>query len=118
IAVFKGKVNMTLHGHTIDDLVGSIQLEDASYENRKGKYEFKKLSLESTFNGVVRKITINSPDIINGKVEGHFKLTQVPALFKNAIFNLYSNYKPIDIAENQYLYFDIAIHNKIVEALF
>src|SRR5699024_6118561 len=62
--------------------------------------------------------TINSPDIINGQMKGHYVLTQVPALFRNTIGALYSNYEPIAIDKNQFIHFDIAIHNKIVEALF
>ncbi len=118
VGVFKGNVTMNLKGHNIDDITGNITLNNASYRNIKDTYHFKKLSLNSSYEGVVRKITINSPDIINGKIQGNFVLTQVPALFKNAVLNLYANYKPTETTKNQYLYFDIAIHNKIVQAIF
>ncbi len=115
---FKGGVNMKMEGQNLDDVVGTIQLEDASYTNRKGRYTFDKLSINSSFNGVVRRITVNSPDIVNGKFEGYFLLKQVPDLVKNAVGSLYSNYKPVEIEQNQYLNFDVVIHNKVVEALF
>lgn len=118
IAIFKGDVKIIMKGHNIDDVVGNIELKNSSYQNRKGTYDFKELYLNSSFEGDVREISINSPDIINGKVRGHFVISEVPALFKNAIGNLYSNYKPIEIEKNQYLNFDISIHNKIVQALF
>ncbi len=117
-AAFKGKVVINMHGHNVDDVVGSIDLENAAYTNKKGTYKFKTLNITSSFAGKVRKITINSPDIINGQLEGYFVLSQLPALFKNAVGNLYSNYKPIPIAKNQYLYFDVAVYNKVVQALF
>lgn len=118
VAVFKGEMDIEMHGHNINDVEGVISLSNASYENRKGVYDFDKLTLKSTFNGAIRKITINSPDIINGQMKGHYVLTQVPALFRNTIGDLYSNYQPIAIDKNQFIHFDIAIHNKIVEALF
>lgn len=118
IALFKGDVSLKMRGHNIDDMVGNINLENVSYKNKKGVYDFKKLNMNSSFDGVVRKITINSPDVINGKIEGYFFLSEVPDLIKNAIGNIYSNYTPVEIEKNQYLDFDFAVHNKIVEAVF
>ncbi len=118
VAIFKGEVSLDMKGHDIDDLEGKLELENAVYKNGKGSYEFKKLSLVSTFTDDVRRIAINSPDIINGEVKGHFVLSEIPDLVKNAVGKLYSNYQPIAIEKNQYLTFKISIHNKIIQALF
>src|SRR5699024_6871239 len=110
--------DLKMQGHTFDDITGNIDLSDAFYTNSKDTYEFEKLNLNSSFKEDIRKISVNSPDIINGEVKGKFVLGEVEKLFRNAIGNLYSNYKPFEIMEDQHLRFDIAIHNKIVEALF
>ncbi len=118
VAIFSGEVKMKMQGHTIDDITGNIDLSNALYTNSKDTYEFEKLNLNSSFEEDIRKISVNSPDIINGEVRGRFVIGEVEKLFRNAIGNLYSNYKPFEIMDNQHLRFDIAIHNKIVEALF
>ncbi|HLS30064.1 MAG TPA: hypothetical protein VK021_04350, partial [Flavobacteriaceae bacterium] len=119
IAIFSGRVAMDMHGFDIDDIVGNIELTEAIYENRKGTYEFERLKLTSSFEeNNIRKISVESPDIINGEVRGRFILEDVQKLFRNAIGNLYSNYRPFKIKDDQYINFDIAIHSKIVEALF
>lgn len=115
---FKGDVKINMKGHNIDDLIGNIDLDKAVFVNRKGDYNFDKLTINSSFNGVIRRITIDSPDIVNGKFEGYFFLREVPDLIKNAVGSLYSKYTPVDIRENQYLNFDVVVHNKVIEALF
>lgn len=118
IARFKGDVNISMVGTSIDDIVGNIDVENASFENRKGKYEFGKLNLNSSFEDGVRKITVNSPDVVKGEVNGRFTMSELGPLFKNAIGNLYSNYKEEPIQEHQFMDFDVTIHSKIVEALY
>lgn len=118
IAIFKGRVIMNMTGKGIDDVVGIIDLEDASYQNRKGQFDFNNLTLTSSYQGDERKIAISSPDIVEGEMKGDFVLSEIPDLVKNAIGNLYSNYNPIKIRDDQYLDFDISIHHKIVQAIF
>jgi len=117
LSIFKGKVMMNMRGTTIDNAEGEIVLTGASYENQTNVYEFEEFTISSSFTNEVRKITVNSPDIVSGEVEGKFNLREVPALFQNSIGNLYANYKPIPIESNQYLDFNFDIYNKIVEVV-
>ncbi|MDT0294362.1 translocation/assembly module TamB domain-containing protein [Mesonia ostreae] len=117
LAIFKGNVEMNMRGTTIDDAEGEILLKGASYKNQNTVYNFEEFIVTSSFKEEVRKITINSPDIISGEVVGKFNLREVPALFKNSIGNLYANYEPIPIESNQYLDFNFDIYNKIVEVV-
>lgn len=118
VAIFKGLVKMDLDGHHLDDIVGNIQLINGSYQNKKDIYEFDELTLTSAFEGDVRKLVVTSPDVIDGEVSGRFLIGDVGKLFRNAIGNLYTNYRSFKIREKQYIKFDIAIHSKVVQALF
>lgn len=117
LSIFKGKVMMNMRGTTIDNAEGEIILTGASYQNQTNVYEFEEFTVTSSFKDEVRKITVSSPDIINGEVVGKFNLGEVPALFKNSIGNLYANYEPIPIESNQYLDFNFDIYNKIIEVV-
>lgn len=117
ISLFSGKVDLQMQGNNLDDVVGNINLNDAVYENQKGIYEFENLNLQSSFENDIRKINVHSPDIIHGELRGRFVLGEVDKLFRNAIGNLYANYKPFKIMENQFMNFDVSIHSKVVEAL-
>jgi len=118
ISVFKGDVIMNMKGTNIDNAFGNILLLNTSYKNQNDLYYFDDLSVSSSFEGQVRTITINSPDVINGEVTGIFKLEEVGALVENSIGSIYTNYKPKTITTNQYMEFDFDIYNQIVEVFY
>jgi len=118
ISVFKGDVIMNMKGTTIDDAFGDILLLNTSYKNQNDLYYFDDLSISSTFEGEVRTITINSPDVINGEVTGIFKINEVGALVENSIGSIYTNYRAKTITTNQYMEFDFDIYNQIVEVFY
>ncbi|MFD2518573.1 translocation/assembly module TamB domain-containing protein [Salinimicrobium flavum] len=118
IGIFKGDVIMNMSGSDLNDVAGNILFLNTSYKNQNDTYSFRDLRITSSFNGPVRTIEVNSPDVINGTVEGVFDITEVPALFENAVGSLYTNYRPNKITTNQYLSFNFDIYNKIVEVFF
>ncbi|HET7361440.1 MAG TPA: translocation/assembly module TamB, partial [Salinimicrobium sp.] len=103
ISIFKGDILMNMAGTNLNNMFGEISLRNTSYKNHNDTYRFEDLSITSTFDGPVRTITVNSPDVINGSVEGIFDITEVGALFENAIGSLYTNYRPNKLTTNQYL---------------
>ncbi len=115
VSIFKGDVIMNMRGTSIDDAAGEIMLLNTSYQNQNDFYYFDDFSIVSSFEGEVRSIQINSPDVINGEVTGIFKLSEIAALFQNSLGSIYTNYEPETITDNQYMEFDFEIYNKIVE---
>ena len=113
-----GDVIMNMRGTDLNDAAGQIYLLNTSYENENDTYMFRDLQITSSFDGPVRSIEVNSPDVISGTVEGVFDITEVPALVENAIGSLYTNYRPNKITTNQYLTFNFDIYNKIVEVFY
>jgi len=118
ISVFKGDVIMNMKGTNIDNAFGDIMLLNTSYKNQNNLYYFDDLSVSSSFEGPVRTITINSPDVINGEVTGIFNLNEVGSLVENSIGSIYTNYKAKTITTNQYMEFDFDIYNQIVEVFY
>lgn len=118
VSVFKGDVIMNMKGTNIDNAFGDILLLNTSYRNQNDLYYFDDLNIASTFEGEVRTITINSPDVINGEVTGVFKIKEVGSLVENSIGSIYTNYKAKTITTNQYMEFDFDIYNQIVEVFF
>ncbi|PWI29336.1 N-acetyl-gamma-glutamyl-phosphate reductase [Flavobacteriaceae bacterium LYZ1037] len=115
ISIFKGIVDMKMEGTTINDAVGSIQFNKTSYKNENDEYFFDDFAITSSFNGKVRHIEVNSPDIIEGKLSGEFMFEDIGLLFENALGSIYTNYKPHKVTLNQYIDFNFKIYNKIVE---
>ncbi|MDT0650978.1 translocation/assembly module TamB domain-containing protein [Autumnicola edwardsiae] len=118
ISIFKGDVIMNMKGTTIDNAFGSILLLNTSYQNQNNLYYFEDFSIVSSFEGNDRTIAINSPDVINGQVEGVFQLREVGALFQNSLGSIYTNYQPRTITTNQYMEFDFDISSQIVEIFY
>jgi len=116
ISIFKGNVTMLAKGNTLDDLDGVLLVTNASYLNTKDHYLFDDFQLTSSFDeNKVRTITVNSPDIITGKVVGKYNIAEVADILENAVGSLYANYSPNKLKPGQYLDFEFSIYNKIID---
>jgi hypothetical protein len=115
VSVFAGKVIMDMDGTTIDNAKGTITFKETFYQNEDDDFYFDDFTITSSFTEDIRTIEINSPDIINGKISGEFLLEDIPNLFVNGIGNIYANYIPAEVTNNQYINYEFVVYNKIVE---
>ncbi|RNC87344.1 MAG: translocation/assembly module TamB [Winogradskyella sp.] len=113
LSEFRGLVDMAVTGSTYDNLRGRIDVKNTSYKNQDKLYSFKDFDIVSSFNNDIRTIKINSPDIINGKITGKFKIEEILKLTENSLGSIYTNYSPHEISDNQFLNFDFKIYNQI-----
>lgn len=120
VSEFIGVVDMKMKGTSVDDAVGDILFRNTLYTNQDDVYKFKDFFVKSYFKNNERFLKINSPDIIEGDLSGHFKLKTIPKLFKNAILSTYANTASVITKEdeNQYIDFNFKIYNKIVEVFY
>jgi hypothetical protein len=119
IAIFKGNIAMNISGNSLDNLKGDININETSYQNSKSTYYFDDFTINSSFdNNNIRTITVNSPDIIQGKVFGRFQVNQLRKMLENSFGSLYANYRPNKIIKGQFLKFDFAINSKIIEVFY
>jgi hypothetical protein len=115
-SIFKGNLIFDAKGNTIDDLDGNLNFKNVSYQNSKASYFFEDFAVVSSFDeNSIRTITVDSKDIVNGKVVGKYKIAEVQKIVENAVGSLYANYSPNVLKEGQFLDFNFYIHNKIVE---
>lgn len=115
ISVFTGKVVVDMNGKTINDVVGTINFNQTFYQNERDYYYFDDFTITSSFQGPVRTIEINSPDIINGEISGEFLIEDIPNLFQNGIASIYANYIPQEVTTNQYIDYEFVVYNKIID---
>jgi len=115
VSVFTGKITMDMDGTTIDNAVGTISFKETFYQNERDNFYFDDFNIISSFNGDVRTISVNSPDIINGQISGEFLIRDIPNLFQNGIGNIYTNYIPREVTTNQYIDYDFTVYNKVVD---
>lgn len=115
ISIFTGIIAMDMKGTDIDNLDGTVRISQSTYQNESEDYYFDDILVLSSFDEDLRTIEINSPDIVTGKMTGHFKLAELPDLFQNAIASIYANYEPKVVTTNQFLNFNFEIQHTIVE---
>ncbi|MCT8340212.1 translocation/assembly module TamB domain-containing protein [Flavobacteriaceae bacterium TK19130] len=115
VSVFAGRIRVDMDGTTIDDAVGTISFNETFYQTASEDYFFDDFQITSTFEGDVRTIEINSPDIITGKIEGEFLIRDIPYLFQNGIGSIYANYIPQEVTTDQYIDYEFEVYNKIVD---
>ncbi|MCW5519347.1 translocation/assembly module TamB [Aureitalea sp. L0-47] len=115
ISVFAGSIIMDMDGTTINDAEGTIEFIQSFYQNEDDDFFFDDFLITSSFEGSVRTIRIQSPDIVDGKIEGEFLIEDVPNLFRNGVGSIYANYIPNEVTENQYIDYEFEVYNKLVE---
>ncbi|MFK7833832.1 MAG: translocation/assembly module TamB domain-containing protein [Winogradskyella sp.] len=118
ISEFRGLVSMTARGSSYDNASGAINIKNTTYKNQDGSYNFQDFDILSQFEDNVRNISVNSPDIINGKISGEFKTRDVLKLIENSVGSIYTNYIPNVVEEGQYLDFKFNIYSKIAAVFF
>jgi len=113
VSIFKGDFTFEATGNNVNDIAGKLEVSQLSYQNNQGTFAFNDFTVESLFDeDNVRTITVNSSDIIEGKVTGKFDAKQLPKLVENALGSLYTNYSPHKVAKGQFLDFNFTIYNK------
>ncbi|WP_343067589.1 translocation/assembly module TamB domain-containing protein [Winogradskyella flava] len=118
ISEFRGLVNISATGSSFDNADGTINIANTTYKNQDGRYSFEDFDIVSSFKDEERTISINSPDIINGKVTGKFKIEDLPKLIENSVGSIYTNYVPNDVEEGQYMDFKFNIYSKIAAVFY
>ena len=119
LSIFKGDMIFEASGNTLNDMAGTLQISRLSYQNSRDSYYFEDFFVASSFDeDNERTISVNSQDIIEGRVVGKFDVNQVPKIFENGLGSLYTNYSPHKVKKGQYLEYDFTIYNKIVGIVF
>ena len=114
VSTITGYFDLDVKGTNIDDVSGRANFKNAIYTNQDNTYNFKDFSVISSFNKNIRTLKVNSPDLVNGKIQGIFKTKDVLKLVENSAGSLYANYDPIELEDGQYIDFDININKTIV----
>lgn len=119
ISTFTGDAVVELTGNSIENLQGSVYIKDAVYQNPKSTYAFDDVTISSNFDADrLRTITVNSTDVVNGKIVGKFQFAQLDKLVMNSVGSLYTNYKPYKVKKGQFLNFNFHVYDKVVEMLY
>lgn len=118
ISELKGDVNVSVSGSTIDNARGEIALKNISYKNQDKQYTFTDFFIKSTFQDDFRRITVDSPEIIEGEASGKFKIKEILKLVENSAGSLYTNYLPYEVTPNQYLNFRFNIYPEIAKVFY
>jgi len=118
IAVVKGKMDINLTGNSVNNLSGGIRFTNASYTNQNDNYFFKDFNVTAAFIDTIRRITINSTDIINGSIKGVYKFEELGKLTKNSLGSIYTDFEPEKVTSGQFLDFNFKIYNKIIGVFF
>lgn len=118
ISIFRGEVKMDMDGSTIDDAYGQLVFKNTTYINQNDTYYFDDFEITSKFDDVERIIEINSPDIIQGQINGVFKFKDIGKLVENSVGSIYTNYVSHEVDSDQYIDFNFTIYNKIVEVFY
>ena len=117
ISIVKGDIDIDLKGNSLDDVVGSASIVNGSYTNEFDSHDFQKFYLKSERKELVRTLTFNSPDIIDGKMKGVFRFSDLSTMLQNSIGSMMTNYDALEIESNRFIEFDFKIFSPILPVL-
>ena len=118
ISIVKGKIELDIEGNTLDDIVGKAIFKNVLYTNQKKEYSFKEFTVTSSLKDSIKTIDVASKDIAQGYITGKFSFSELPKVAQNALGSIYTNYKPYEVASNQFLDFNFTVYNQIVNVFF
>jgi len=119
VSVFRGNISSKLKGSNINDFSGVVNITQSAYQNVRDIYVLDDFKISSHFDEQrERVISLNSPDIVDGKIIGKFYFEEVVDMIENALGSIYTNYKPNKVRPGQYLRFQFSIYNKIIEIFY
>ncbi|WP_246034716.1 translocation/assembly module TamB domain-containing protein [Polaribacter aestuariivivens] len=118
ISIVKGNIKLDVEGNDLDDIVGKATFRNVLYTNEKKEYDFKEFDITSSLKDSIKTIEVVSEDIASGSISGKFSFEELPNVAQNALGSIYTNYKPYDVAPNQYLDFNFTVFNKIINVFF
>ncbi len=87
---FKMKANFT--GNKLDNLKGSLILNDGYYKNRNGRFEFKGVELKSVPGDSLKTLTLTS-DYFDIEINGKYHFQSLLYTFKNDIKKFFPSVK-------------------------
>jgi hypothetical protein len=118
ISVVKGKIALDVSGNTLDDILGTAVFKDVFYTNQEKEFKFKEFTVTSSIKDNIKTIDVASKDIAQGFIKGKFSFSELPKVAQNALGSIYTNYKPYQVATNQFLDFNFTVYNQIVKVFF
>lgn len=118
LSIFKGNLNIDLKAQSLDDAVGELKFNDFNYKNSFGEYNFKDFKLESTIIDDIHQFSVNSPDVLSGRIYGDFQPSKLPEFIDYSLRNLYFKDLEERSFKNRNVNFEFQINNKVVEAFF
>lgn len=89
-----------LEGADIDDISGSAYVSNLEYKDSKLNHSLDQFSLNAGSNGVKRKIELVS-SFIDAKMEGVYKVVELPAVFDNLYNHFFDSSKAVDQIKGQ-----------------
>jgi len=122
-AILSTSLNFNFTGKKADDIIGSIKVENTTYQREKEFFSMKRLSL-ITYNDSIgeRKINLTS-DFVDANMQGEFMFADLPIVLKKFIKNYLpsiSSLKPKEekiASYNREQKFDFNIYLKKTEML-
>ena len=118
VAIFKGEFEINAAGTTLNNCFGEINFKNTSYQNSKDVYYFDALKISSNFNkNNERSIVIDSPNGLQGAIQGKYEFGQIQTMIQNSLGSLYTNFKADKLKKGQYIKFNFNDFNKIIEIL-
>lgn len=115
--LFKGSVKADIEFSSIDDLVGQININSISLDDKGKLTKYNDIQIKTNFDEGNRNLDIFSPNMITANIYGKYKLEDIPEMLKKGISNIVSNFKTKKRFDNQEFSFILDLQKDLFDLL-
>ncbi len=117
LAVISFTADMDMKGENINDLIGTLKINNLKYDRSNKNYRLKYLHLISTNENEEKLIKIESDKAINGYMRGKYKIDRMPDMYKQILGTVFTGLKPEKKFEDDYVRFKFNFDSNLLEIL-
>lgn len=102
IVNLRGTIQAELTGSGPDDVLGTVDFSEMSYNNGNNYYYIDRIRIASEqIDSLSRRLSIESENLFNGYIQGNYLLTQVPAAVTNGLLSGFKAYRKKEVTPGQ-----------------
>ena len=102
IVNLRGTIRAELTGSGADDVLGTVDLSEMSYNNGNNYYYIDRIRIASEqIDSLSRRLSIESEDLFNGYIQGNYLLSQVPSAVANGLLSGFKAYRKKEVTPGQ-----------------
>lgn len=113
-AILRGDIIGDFSLTNLDDFKGNIDLKNLYYRSKTDTITFDHVTVNSTIDGKYKTLELDVPAYMQAKIDGIYRLTEVPNVLNNALLQLVPSFKHKNVSPGQKFNFEVFVEQNLL----